>query len=40
MKYRIFATILLLIGFYNITIGQVTEGEKNLRTMSEDTTQG
>jgi hypothetical protein len=40
MKLRIFATILFLTEFYTIAPGQVIEGEKNLRTMTADTTQG
>jgi hypothetical protein len=40
MKYRIFTTILLLAGLINITSGQVTVVEKNLRTQTADTLQG
>jgi len=37
---KIFATILLLIGSVSITLGQVTEAEKKLRTVTADTTEG
>ncbi|MCX6254484.1 MAG: DUF3078 domain-containing protein [Bacteroidia bacterium] len=40
MKYRIFSTILLLAGLINITSGQVTVVEKNLRTQTADTLEG
>lgn len=40
MKLRLFEVVFLCIGLSQITIGQVTEGEKNLRTQSADTTQG
>jgi hypothetical protein len=40
MKMKIFATILLLIGSVSITLGQVTEAEKTLRTVTADTTVG
>mgnify|MGYP002476809035 CR=1 FL=1 len=38
---RSFIAITLLLSFFSIaTFGQVTEGEKTLRTVSADTTQG
>jgi hypothetical protein len=40
MKFRLFAVILLLSGLYTITLGQVTEGEKVLRSQKADTIQG
>jgi hypothetical protein len=40
MKYRIFVTVLLLTGLIKITLGQVNEGEKTLRTLTADTIQG
>jgi hypothetical protein len=40
MKNKCIVVIVLLSIFSAITFGQVTEGEKNLRTMPADTTQG
>jgi hypothetical protein len=40
MKTKFISGILFLSLFTTITSGQVTEGEKNLRTLSADTTQG
>lgn len=40
MKTKINTAFLLIIGFSQIAFGQVTEGEKNLRTQIVDTTQG
>jgi hypothetical protein len=40
MKKKIFAATLLLSISFALTIGQVTEAEKNLRTLTADTTQG
>jgi Protein of unknown function (DUF3078) len=40
MKFRIIAAILLLSGFYTMSFSQVTDAEKNLRTMPADTIQG
>ncbi|MCU0472941.1 MAG: DUF3078 domain-containing protein [Bacteroidales bacterium] len=40
MRRKFIITIVLLSIFSVITTGQVTEGEKNLRTLSADTTQG
>jgi hypothetical protein len=39
-KIRIIAVILLLSGSYSTFYGQITDVEKNLRTLSADTTQG
>ena len=40
MKSNLFTIIILFSIFSNVVIGQVTEGEKNLRAQSADTTQG
>ena len=40
MKMKFLAIILLLIGSVSITLGQVTEAEKTLRTVTADTTVG
>jgi len=40
MKKRIIALVLISTVFSVLTFGQVTEGEKNLRTQSADTTRG
>ena len=40
MKLKIFTAILLLSGYFSISIGQVTDKEKDLRTVNADTTQG
>jgi hypothetical protein len=40
MKNKLILIVLLLPGFYSITSGQVTEGEKSLRTQNSDTIQG
>jgi Protein of unknown function (DUF3078) len=40
MKTKISTAFLLIIGFSQITFGQVSEGEKNLRIQIVDTTQG
>jgi hypothetical protein len=40
MKTKIITIVVLISGFSQIIIGQVTEGEKNLRTLTADTTQG
>ncbi len=40
MKSRLIAVIILFSIFSTVTFAQVTEGEKTLRTMSTDTTQG
>ena len=40
MKRKLIALTVLISGLCVITFGQVTEGEKNLRTQSADTTQG
>ena len=40
MKNKFFTIIILFSIFSNVVIGQVTEGEKKLRTQSADTTQG
>jgi hypothetical protein len=40
MKRKIFVSILLFIGLINLTIGQVTENEKKMRTLATDTIRG
>ena len=40
MKSKLFTIIILFLILTNEVIGQVTEGEKNLRAQSADTTQG
>jgi hypothetical protein len=40
MKSKTIATALLIFGFFQIVSGQVTDGEKHLRTLPADTTQG
>ena len=40
MKFRLIAAILLLSGFYTMSFSQLTDAEKNLRTMPADTIQG
>jgi hypothetical protein len=40
MKTKIITIILIITGFIQITFGQITEGEKHLRSMASDTTQG
>lgn len=40
MKRKFISLILLCMGFSMLAYSQVTEAEKNLRTVSADTTQG
>jgi hypothetical protein len=40
MKLKVFAVVFLCIGIWESSFGQVTEGEKSLRTQSADTIQG
>jgi hypothetical protein len=40
MKLKIFTLILFSIGLFDLASGQVTEGEKKLRTQTTDTIQG
>ena len=40
MKIKLFALVLVIIGFCQSVSGQVTEAEKNLRAHSADTTTG
>jgi hypothetical protein len=40
MKLKKLALILFLIGLFDLAAGQVTEGEKKLRTLTTDTIQG
>jgi hypothetical protein len=40
MKMKILASFIFLIGFYTITLGQVTDAEKRLRAKTADSTQG
>jgi hypothetical protein len=40
MKYRLILIALILQGLFTITSGQVTDGEKHLRTVTSDTIQG
>jgi hypothetical protein len=40
MKTKIFALFILMIAFMQLAPGQVTEGEKTLRTVAADTTKG
>ena len=40
LKFKIFVSLILVIGFFDVANGQVTEAEKKLRTVTTDTTQG